>query len=225
MTWVKICGTTNLEDALTAIDAGTEALGFVFYEKSPRKIDVEAAREIVSQLPGNVEKVGVFVNELPERVARTADEVGLTAVQLHGDEHGNSSSQVSNGPRKLFVAIPVSLLSQAGKGNKSAGLTWFSARPEACSAIFLDSGSPEQRGGTGKRFDWEDARPWVSQLSQKFRIVVAGGLTPTNVADAMRLLHPWGVDVASGVELKPGKKDPEKVRAFVQAVRRAEKSI
>jgi len=225
MTWVKICGTTNLEDALTAIDAGTEALGFVFYEKSPRKIDVEAAREIVSQLPGNVEKVGVFVNELPERGARTADEVGLTAVQLHGDEHGNSSSQVSNGPRKLFVAIPVSLLSQAGKGNKSAGLTWFSARPEACSAIFLDSGSTEQRGGTGKRFDWEDARPWVSQLSQKFRIVVAGGLTPTNVADAMRLLHPWGVDVASGVELKPGKKDPEKVRAFVQAVRRAEKSI
>ena len=225
MTWVKICGTTNLEDALTAIDAGTEALGFVFYEKSPRKIDVEAAREIVSQLPGNVEKVGVFVNELPERVARTADEVGLTAVQLHGDEHGNSSSQVSNGPRKLFVAIPESLLSQAGKGNKSAGLTWFSARPEACSAIFLDSGSTEQRGGTGKRFDWEDARPWVSQLSQKFRIVVAGGLTPTNVADAMRLLHPWGVDVASGVELKPGKKDPEKVRAFVQAVRRAEKSI
>ena len=225
MTWVKICGTTNLEDALTAIDAGTEALGFVFYEKSPRKIDVEAAREIVSQLPGNVEKVGVFVNELPERVARTADEVGLTAVQLHGDEHGNSSSQVSNGPRKLFVAIPVSLLSQAGKGNKSAGLTWFSARPEACSAIFLDSGSTEQRGGTGKTFDWEDARPWVSRLSQKFRIVVAGGLTPTNVADAMRLLHPWGVDVASGVELKPGKKDPEKVRAFVQAVRRAEKSI
>ena len=225
MTWVKICGTTNLEDALTAIDAGTEALGFVFYEKSPRKIDVKAAREIVSRLPRNVEKVGVFVNELPERVARTAHEVGLTAVQLHGDEHGNSSSQVSNGPRKLFVAIPVSLLSQAGKGNKSAGLTWFSARPEACSAIFLDSGSTEQRGGTGKRFDWEDARPWVSQLSQKFRIVVAGGLTPTNVADAMRLLHPWGVDVASGVELKPGKKDPEKVRAFVQAVRRAERRI
>ena len=223
MTWVKICGTTNLEDALTAIDAGTEALGFVFYEKSPRKIDVEAAREIVSRLPRNVEKVGVFVNELPERVARTADEVGLTAVQLHGDEHGNPPSQVSNGPGKLFVTIPASLLSQAG--NKSAGLTWFSARPEACSAIFLDSGSTEQRGGTGKRFDWEDARPWVSQLSQKFRIVVAGGLTPTNVADAMRLLHPWGVDVASGVELKPGKKDPEKVRAFVQAVRRAEKSI
>ena len=97
MTWVKICGTTNLEDALTAIDAGTEALGFVFYEKSPRKIDVEAAREIVSRLPRNVEKVGVFVNELPERVARTADEVGLTAVQLHGDEHGNPPSQVSNG--------------------------------------------------------------------------------------------------------------------------------
>jgi len=165
----------------------------------------------------------VFVNELPERVARTADEVGLTAVQLHGDEHGNPPSQVSNGPGKLFVTIPASLLSQAG--NKSAGLMWFSAHPEACSAIFLDSGTPDQRGGTGKTFDWEDARPWVSRLSQKFRIVVAGGLTPTNVADAMRLLHPWGVDVASGVELKPGKKDPEKVRAFVQAVRRAEKSI
>ncbi len=208
MTWVKICGTTNLEDALTAIDAGTEALGFVFYEKSPRKIDVKAAREIVSRLP---------------RVARTADEVGLTAVQLHGDEHGDPPSQVSNGPRKLFVVIPASLLSQVG--NKSAGLMWFSAHPEACSAIFLDSGTPDQRGGTGKTFDWEDARPWVSRLSQKFRIVVAGGLTPTNVADAMRLLHPWGVDVASGVELKPGKKDPEKVRAFVQAVRRAEKSI
>jgi len=223
MTWVKICGTTNLEDALTAIDAGTEALGFVFYEKSPRKIDVEAAREIVSRLPRNVEKVGVFVNELPERVARTADEVGLTAVQLHGDEHNNPSSHVGNGARKLFVAIPASLLSRAG--NKSAGLTWFSAHPKACSAIFLDSGTPEQRGGTGKTFDWEDARPWVSLLSEKFRIVVAGGLTPANVGDAMRLLRPWGVDVASGVELKPGKKDPKKVRAFVQAVRRAEKSI
>src|SRR5438132_6992113 len=201
MTWVKICATTKLEDALTASDAGSEALGFVFYEKSPRKIDVEAAREIVSQLPGNVEKVGVFVNELPERVARTADEVGLTAVQLHGDEHNSPSSHVGNGARKLFVAIPASLLSRAG--NKSAGLTWFSAHPKACSAIFLDSGTPEQRGGTGKTFDWEDARPWVSLLSEKFRIVVAGGLTPANVGDAMRLLRPWGVDFASGVELKP----------------------
>ena len=216
MTWVKICGMTNLEDALVAVDAGADAVGFVFYEKSPRKISVEAAREIVENLPESIEKVGVFVNEATERVSTIADEVGLTAVQFHGDEHQNVGAFATD--RKVFLCIPAEYVAVTWRGRGKA-VGSFMALPKNLGAIVLDSGSSRQRGGTGKPFKWQDARIWVSLMNQLHPVVIAGGLKAGNVGQAIGILRPWGVDVASGVEARPGKKDPEKVRAFVKAVR------
>jgi phosphoribosylanthranilate isomerase len=215
MTWVKICGMTNLEDALTAVEAGADAVGFVFYEKSARNISVEAAREIVEKLPAGVEKVGVFVNETPARVSAIADEVGLTAVQFHGDEHQNPEMFVTD--RRSFFCIPAEYASATRKRDQA--IEAVIRLPNNLGAVMLDSGTSEQRGGTGKAFDWQEARAWVSSMKQLHPIVICGGLNADNVSGAIGILRPWGVDVASGVEARPGKKDPEKVRAFVQAVR------
>lgn len=221
MTWIKICGITNLEDALTAVEAGADALGFVFYDKSPRNIDPEAANQITKRLPERVEKVGVFVNESAEQISALASDAGLTAVQFHGDEHENPAKYTVR--YKVFLGLPA----EAGRMSLfKKGEAWgsFMKIPENLGAIVLDSGTRQERGGTGKTFDWNSATAFVSTVSQLHPIVVAGGLTPDNVAEAMRILHPWGVDVSSGVEAKPGKKDPDKVRAFVKAVREADKA-
>jgi phosphoribosylanthranilate isomerase len=221
MTWVKICGMTNLEDALAAVDAGADAVGFVFYEKSPRRISVEAAREIAEKLPASVEKIGVFVNESANEITRIADLSGLSALQVYPKTSGKgrlSFNSLQELEHRTFVAIPGERLT-AGQGFE----TFLSRKSlSRISALFLDAGNQQQPGGTGKVFDWESAAQSVKAASKLFPIVIAGGLTPNNVADAMRILKPWGVDVASGVEARPGKKDPEKVRAFVKAVRDAE---
>jgi len=217
MTWIKICGITNLEDALTAVDAGADALGFVFYEKSPRRIAPETARNIVTELPDKVEKVGVFVHGSNEGMEEIARQVGLTAIQVHIDPASNG--QIPEPPLsqlKQYLALPAQLLF-GGKGG-----TWYLPVRKRIDAIFLDSSTEQQPGGTGEVFDWEQAERMVSPISKITPIVVAGGLTPSNVNDAMRVLHPWGVDVSSGVEATPGKKDPQKIRAFIQAVRNIE---
>ena len=229
MTWIKICGTTNLEDALTAVDAGADALGFVFYEKSPRKIDPEAAREIVAHLPPQTEKVGVFVNDTAEGIDDIASSVGLTAVQLH--LHTHSAAQVGQNARlhevfraqKIYLALPASWF--LGEGPVRTDLSSFTAKgtERPFDAIFLDSGTAHEPGGTGKAFDWARAAALIEDLSKGVNVVVAGGLSPANVAEAIRILKPWGVDVASGVEARPGKKDPGKIRAFVAAARHVEK--
>jgi len=218
MTWVKICGMTNLEDALVAVDAGADAVGFVFYERSPRCVSVETVREIVGKLPESVEKVGVFVdadaNTIFEHVSRTA----LTAVQLHGK--GSSESVLSDrrpamesvGAQKLIAMVP-------GDSLKDGGFFMGTAMRERTFAVLLDSFSNGITGGTGTTFDWELTRCMVQALGLIVPVIVAGGLTPANVSVAMKTLHPFGVDVVSGVESRPGKKDPEKVRAFVRAVR------
>jgi phosphoribosylanthranilate isomerase len=218
MTWVKICGMTNLEDALVAVEAGADAVGFVFYEKSPRKISVEAAREIVEKLPSKVEKVGVFVNEPPERVSAMADDAGLTAVQFHGDEYRSPERYSVGG--KIFFSLPVVEILRDMRGQ--IGIFGLPRLPKIA-GILLDSGTQELRGGTGKTFAWGEAYPFVSVLKRLHPVVIAGGLTPSNVGWAAGFLKPWGVDVASGVEASPGKKDPEKVRAFVRAVREIDK--
>jgi len=214
MTWVKICGITNLEDAQLAVEAGADAVGFVFYEKSPRYVTPEKAREICEKVPGRVEKVGVFVNKPPEELAVVADNVGLSAVQLHGDEYQNPEQYAIGG--KIFFGVPVlnALRDLRGK-------TPSFAIPQlpVSAGILLDSGTKEARGGTGKTFAWGEAKWLVQGLSKLHTVVVAGGLTPENVSWAAELLAPWGVDVSSGVEVAPGKKDPGKVRAFVRAVR------
>lgn len=214
MTWVKICGITNLDGALVAVDAGADAVGFVFYEKSPRFVSVETAREICSNLPSRVDKVGVFVNESPRRISEIVDEVGLTGVQLHGDEYKSPERYSIGG--KLFFSLPVAQILNDCRG--PVGQFVFPRLP-ALSAFHLDSGMPEKRGGTGKAFAWGEARSLVLSLAKLHPVVIAGGLTESNVKRAAEFLAPWGVDVASGVEALPGKKDPEKVRAFVQAVR------
>jgi len=214
MTWVKICGMTNLEDALVAVEAGADAVGFVFYEKSPRCVTVETAREIVEKLPESVEKVGVFVNESPEHVSELLNGARLTAAQLHGDEY--QFPERYSTVRKLFFSLPVA--SVFNDLSEPIGEFVFPKLPKS-SGILLDSGTPERRGGTGKPFAWGDAQWLVSALTRLHPVVIAGGLTASNVARAADLLKPWGVDVASGVEERPGKKDPEKVRAFVRAVR------
>jgi phosphoribosylanthranilate isomerase len=218
MTWVKICGTTNLEDAMTAVEAGADALGFVFYEKSPRKIDPETARSIVRDLPATVEKVGVFVNQFEEPICELADQVGLTAVQLHGDrEDPHVADLVVKLRPELKVVVGISMHHANPEG---WALMW---RPEAVHAFLVDAGDSSKFGGTGKVFDWQTNRPRVEIIARLARVVVAGGLNPENVSEAIRVLNPWGVDVASGVEASPGKKDPEKVRAFIAAVQSTEK--
>jgi phosphoribosylanthranilate isomerase len=221
MTWVKICGTTNLEDALTAIEAGADAVGFVFYEKSPRKVTVEAAREIVGKLPENVEKVGVFVNHSAEQVASMAERAGLSAVQMYpfGSEERSGGDLLRNIQLRLFVAIP----GERVTSEEGFGAFFSSEILGRTSAVFLDSGNSQQPGGTGKAFDWRSAAAAVKLMSKTVPVVIAGGLTAENVAEAIGILDPWGVDVVSGVEARPGKKDPGKVRAFVKAVRDAER--
>jgi len=260
MTWIKICGITNLDDALAACDAGANALGFVFYPKSPRCVSLETARSIVAEVPQRIGKVGVFVNESTDRVRDTVQRIGLTAVQLHGDESTEFSrtlfQELANGsprpmifrtwPAKIFdtpaeqsagwdpVTAGLVEPDEAYKGkrvhkihvakNGDLFLETHGFRPGVVSGVLLDSSNDERRGGTGETFDWERVQPWAGIINSISKLIVAGGLRPGNVQEAIHLLHPWGVDVSSGVEREPGKKDPRKVRAFVQAVRAMEEA-
>lgn len=218
MTWIKICGTTNLEDALIAVEAGADAVGFVFYERSPRNVNAESARTIAAALPSNIERVGVFVNADCASIRSTVLEAGLTAVQLHGKVSMDSvwqdqrSALESVGASKLIPMIP-------GNALQDGGIFMSDHVRERTFAILIDSQVNGANGGSGVTFDWEATRGMVQGLSLQLPVIVAGGLTPSNVCDAMKIFQPFGVDVVSGVEATPGKKDPDKVRAFIKAVR------
>jgi phosphoribosylanthranilate isomerase len=220
MTWVKICGMTNLEDALTAVEAGADAVGFVFYEKSPRNISVEAAREIVEKLPESVEKVGVCLSEQIREIVLAA---GLSAVQLHGRKSMESVWREDLRPAAECVGASKLIPMVYGDALKDGEFLISQHVRDQIFAILLDSRSDGTAGGTGTTFDWGAVREMVQAMSLVVPVIVAGGLTPANVPEAMQLFQPWGLDVASGVEAKPGKKDPEKVRAFVKAVREADR--
>ena len=246
MTWVKICGMTNLEDALVAVDAGADAVGFVFHEKSPRYVSVETAREIVRNLPEDVEKVGVFVDPYVNPL-EVLLEVGLTGTQSYfTPEEGLAGSAASTGPgaiggsllpanAKFIMALPMSLFddpasqikSMVGDLARSKKETPEHPLPEGIFDTFLlDSGSVKQPGGTGKTFDWSTGGAISEGMRQNgMKLIVAGGLNAENVGEAISILRPWGVDVVSGVEASPGKKDPEKVRAFVRAVREIDRKV
>lgn len=215
--WVKICGTTNLDDARVAVEAGADALGFIF-APSPRRISPKDAKKIIAELPKEVEKIGVFVNQKPEIILDTVKTAGLTGVQFHGDEtveELNEIRRASKGSLKFYGAMRMEAL-----GDPDQLLYW----QPVLTAILLDSGSESRRGGTGKRFDWDEAAPFVRLLRRKMNVVIAGGLEAGNVQRAIQVLRPWGVDVVSGVEKEPGKKDHEKVRAFVKAAKAAAQS-
>jgi phosphoribosylanthranilate isomerase len=227
MTWIKICGTTNLDDALMSVEAGADALGFVFYKNSPRNVTPEVVREIVEKLPESIEKVGVFVNQSFEFMEDVAVRTGLTAIQLHVDllaDHDGIRSP--SGVRlKKYLVIPAGQFFDSQKKSDSFAVSVRNQESEKwLNAIFLDSGTSHQPGGTGIAFDWLKSAPIAETIRRSgFDLVVAGGLNSGNVGEAIRILNPWGVDVVSGVESKPGKKDPGKVRAFISAVRQADK--
>lgn len=227
MTWVKICGITNLEDALKAVDAGADALGFVFHEKSPRNVDPGEARRIVAKLPARVEKVGVFVDQPAQEVSEIVERSRLTAVQLYQKERaealGDCLTHVSStgrGRPKIIFVVPGGQFADAGGVHLKNGVWWIQKGfSTILFALLVDCTSVEQPGGTGRQFDWIKARGVIRGMNLVRPTIVAGGLTPSNVATAMALLAPWGVDVSSGVEARPGKKDPDKVRDFIAAVR------
>lgn len=200
---VKLCGLTRLEDALVALELGVDAFGFNFVEGSPRRIAADRARDICAALPPFVARVGVFADELPAVMEATALLAGLNCLQLHGDE-----------PPDLCQAI---------------AFPWYKAyrvgpdfRPESvrlyrCGASLLDARVQGKRGGTGTTFDWSVGR----QVSAYSRVIVAGGLTPDNVGDAIAAARPYAVDVNSGVESAPGRKDRRLLAEFMKSVRRA----
>jgi phosphoribosylanthranilate isomerase len=223
MTWIKICGTTNVEDARASVDAGADALGFVF-APSPRRMSPRDAGKITAALPASVEKIGVFVNQSVELVLDTVQRAGLTGVQLHGEEDAGFGRRLLSkaGSRGIRVLKAVSIRELEQAKGKSFAAASAEDAGRVFSALLLESGGNGRRGGTGTAFDWEAAAPMAHLLAKRFALVIAGGLNPDNVAKALRLFHPWGVDVVSGVEQEPGRKDIEKLRAFIAAVRQFE---
>ncbi len=208
MVRVKICGITNSADALAAIDAGANLLGFNFYEKSPRHVTEAEATRIRARLPKKIEAVGIFVNASPADVTALRKSLKLDAVQLHGDETPESVAQIA----RLMRVI------KAFRVEPEFPLATLDEYPEAFAFLF-DAALAGQYGGTGRTTDWDVARR--AALSR--RIILAGGLKVENVAAAVRIVRPYGIDVASGVESEPGKKDPGLLREFIQEVRRAER--
>ena len=196
---VKICGITNVLDALAAVDAGANALGFVFYERSSRFVTGQSAREIIGALPPFVSKVGVFVNAPEALVQRTIQQCGLDTLQFHGDETPQFCRKFGLKTIKAFRIRDQQSLARLADYTEEAWL--------------LDSDVPGRLGGTGTRFNWELAG---EAKKMKRPIILAGGLTPENVAEAVRQVHPYAVDVSSGVESAPGKKDPVKMRNFIR---------
>jgi len=199
---IKICGIANLADAQVAVEAGADALGFNFYEKSPRFISTKEAAEISRALPLYILRVGVFVNPSEELVQGAIGECGLSLLQFHGDEQPEFCTQFGLMSMKAFRIRNASSLKELPNYRTDAWL--------------LDAYSPEALGGTGEKFNWN-----LAVEAQKFGkpIFLAGGLTPENVSEAIRQVQPFGVDVSSGVESAPGKKDHAKVRAFIKSAK------
>jgi len=193
---VKICGITNREDAEAAVDAGASAIGFNFYRHSPRYVSPTGAALIARKVPPKVLKVGVFVEEHPDSIARIALQAGLDIAQLHGDS--------SCPTLPVWRALPI---------REAVEVSWFA--DDEAEAFLLDTACGELHGGTGKTFRWPLARE-ASELTSK-KIIVAGGLDETNVQQAIEEARPWGVDVCSRIETEPGRKDHVKMRKFIQA--------
>jgi phosphoribosylanthranilate isomerase len=211
--WVKICGNTNLGDALAAAEAGADAVGFVFAE-SPRRVTVEQVKTITPHLPGTLEKFGVFVDWDFEQIARVIEKSGLTGAQLHSTPDAFMAAKL----REHF-GDGLKILRVIHYGG-DLGLQLKAAQDDSnVDAVLVDSRTAMVIGGTGIQFNWQIAQR--SFRESPLRLVVAGGLNPENVAIAIHTLCPWGVDVSSGVESAPGKKDVARVKAFVQAAKAA----
>ena len=206
MTKIKICGIKTVDDALAAMDAGADMLGFNFYPKSPRYIDVGQCRDImyVMRRYGHIKYVGVFVNSSVEEIHAIMDTCGLSFAQLHGDETPEFMNALQEKSFKAFRGIP-----------DAEQINDFTR--DGAPAFLVDASVTGVYGGSGVTADWDGA----AKLAKKYPLLLAGGLNPENVAEAVGRVKPWGVDVASGVESAPGKKDASKMKAFVRAVREA----
>lgn len=198
MTQVKICGITHIDDAQVAIDAGADMLGFIFYPPSPRYVTPEQAQAIVAQVPPGVLTIGVFVNEPLETITQVAQTSGVQMVQLHGTESPALCQQL---PWPVIKAFRFNTQVQPA-----------AMRHYTVDALLIEGFHPEVYGGGGVQADWQR----VATLSSYGRIILAGGLTPDNVQEAIRVVHPYAVDVCSGVEAMPGTKDVAKVRDFIR---------
>ena len=211
-TWIKICGTTCVEDALESVAAGADALGFIF-APSKRRVTPEQAQRIIAALPREVECIGVFMNSTAVEIASIVSQVALTGIQMHGEEFPPEVySYLPKQRRDSMRKIKTLLVQESFELRFDA----FAAMHGAVDTWLLDSGA-----GSGQTFDWQSARSHLGGRTGQF--VIAGGLTPDNVSEAIRVFRSWGVDVVTGVEQMPGRKDPAKLKAFVAAVRRAEK--
>lgn len=202
---IKICGITNLHDALAAVAAGADALGFIFHPESPRNISREQATAIIRDLPPLIQTVGLFVNKEADFVNTTTESCGLDIVQLHGEETPDFCAAINRRVIKAFRVKDQSTIRELSSYNVSGYL--------------LDAWSPAAHGGTGETFNWEIAA--VASADNR-RIILAGGLTPENVTAAVRNVKPYAVDVSSGVEALPGRKDTEKIYSFIQKAREAD---
>ena len=205
---VKICGITNWPDARRAVAEGADLLGFNFYAGSPRYVAPAKAKRIVQRLPKKISAVGVFVNESEQKMLEIARSVGLDTLQLHGDE---TPAMVARLKRSFPVIKAIRV-----KGRSSATKI---ARFDA-TALLLDGFDAKRRGGTGKTFEWEIAR----LTGKNRRVFLAGGLTPENVGEAIRIARPYAVDVCSGVEARPGKKDPARIKSLMRAAKEAQRN-
>ena len=201
---IKICGITNTEDAVMAFVYGADALGFIFYEKSPRHVSPEKAMRVIRNLPNDISKVGVFVNHDSHAVREIYDFCGLDLIQLHGDESPDYCSE-----------FPQSILIKAISPESEEDLRIV--KQYGVKAIIMDARESGLYGGTGKRSNWELA----AKLKEMHPLVLSGGLNPGNILPAIRTVSPDAVDVNSGVELSPGKKDPKKVQSIIEIVRTA----
>lgn len=207
MVRVKVCGITNLEDALVAVAAGADALGFNFWPHSPRYLEPRQAADIIAHLPPFVTPVGVFVNEERLRLGRIVRRTGVGAVQLHGDETPEAVAALAADGLPVLKALAV------GRGFEPQRLRLYSG----VAAFLLDAEVKGKRGGTGQSFDWKRA----GEANRYGRILLAGGLTPENVTEAIRQVQPYGVDVCTGVEKKPGVKDHPRLREFLRRAKGA----
>jgi phosphoribosylanthranilate isomerase len=211
--WIKICGNTSLADAQLAVEAGADAVGFIF-APSPRRATPEQVASITSHLPATIEKIGVFVNaDFPEIVA-TVEQSGLTGIQLHSESPAELATQL----RRRFGA-GFRILQVIHYGADAIAQLAAVHPASAIDAVLVDSRTATAVGGTGISFDWAAARESIFTPGSSIKLVAAGGLNPANVAQAIGILHPWGVDVVTGVESSLGIKDPAKISAFIANAR------
>lgn len=226
--WVKVCGNTNLDDCLRAADLGADAVGFVF---APGKRTVTAAQiaPIVARLPEAIDKIGVFTIRSFDSIVTTVQQAGLTGVQLHGpldlslaERLREEFSETVKGC-SLFQVVPWWVDTSAEEQRDAFATEVKAAANESVDALLIDSRTRQASGGTGRTSDWSAVRDALTGVQRP--VIVAGGLTPENVSEAIGVLAPWGVDVASGVESAPGQKDPAKLAAFVKRARQAGASL